>query len=321
MTLNRHEFEQAAKHFRAGRLTLKDFSDQLFPKSETAPPASDASAPQTASPAVPKLPQRKIDAHKGDFGRILAIGGCRTMPGAIGLTAMAALRTGSGLVVVATPYEAAPVVAGYSPCYITEGYEVGDALARIAERIEWADVIALGPGIRMEPPTISMVRQLYKTASQPIVVDADALNCLDSTRDGLKTHKGQRILTPHPGEFRRLTGSTTTSREEAEQTTRQLAADNDIVVLLKGAGTFVADGQNTARNETGNPGMATGGSGDVLTGMIASLIGQGLSPFDAARLAAHVHGHAGDLAAAELGQASLIASDLLEFLPAALKLA
>lgn len=326
MPLNRHQFEQAAKHFRAGRLTLIDFADQLFPKSidktadGTAKPNSESEKPQSAMAKLPqRIQQRKRDAHKGDFGRVLVIGGSSTMPGAIGLTALAALRTGSGLVVVATPLEAATVVAGYSPCYVTESYDSNDAFAQIEDRVQWADVIALGPGMGQDKATVSFVAQLYQSAAQPIVVDADAINCLAAGEFDLKQHQGQRILTPHLGEFRRLIGSPITARDKAEQAANQFAIDNDVVMLLKGAGTFVTDGQSNARNETGNPGMATGGSGDVLTGMIASLIGQGLAPLNAAQTAAHLHGCAGDLAAAELGQASLISSDLLDYLPAALK--
>ena len=318
MTLNRHQFEQAAKHFRAGRLTLSDFANQLFPKPDETEKNASSNPKSNADAATVKLPQRKRDAHKGDFGRVLVIGGSRTMPGAIGLTALAALRAGSGLVVVATPHDAATVVAGYSPCYVTEGHDSSEALAQLQGRLEWADVIAIGPGMGQDPAKISFVTQLYKTAPQPIVVDADAINCLAASKVDLKEHEGQRILTPHLGEFRRLIGAPITDRDKAEQSATQFAADNRLVMLLKGAGTFVTDGQSTARNNTGNPGMATGGSGDVLTGMIASLIGQGLTPLEAAKSAAHLHGHAGDLAAAKLGQASLISSDLLDFLPAAI---
>ena len=187
MTLNRHQFEQAAKHFRAGRLTLSDFANQLFPKPDETEKNASSNPKSNADAATVKLPQRKRDAHKGDFGRVLVIGGSRTMPGAIGLTALAALRAGSGLVVVATPHDATSVVAGYSPCYVTEGYDSCEALAQLQDRLEWADVIAIGPGMGQDPAKISFVTQLYKTAPQPIVIDADAINSVSYTHLTLPT--------------------------------------------------------------------------------------------------------------------------------------
>jgi len=155
-----------------------------------------------------------------------------------------------------------------------------------------------------------------------MVIDADGLNALAAAADGLASPGGPRILTPHPGEFARLakiSGDEKPSRDEQINAAKKLAAEHNIVILLKGHRTIITDGSQTTENTTGNPGMATGGTGDVLTGIITALVCQGLSPFDAAVLGAHVHGHAGDLAAAEMGQVSLIASDLVHFLPIAFR--
>jgi ADP-dependent NAD(P)H-hydrate dehydratase len=153
------------------------------------------------------------------------------------------------------------------------------------------------------------------------VFDADALNALASLDGGLPRREtsgnAPRVLTPHPGEFARLIGRHIEDRAEQQRAAEQFAAEHNLVVVLKGAGTIITDGRQTAINDTGNPGMATGGTGDVLTGIIAGMLCQGLVAFDAARVAVHVHGRAGDLAAAALGQISLIASDLIDHLPAA----
>jgi NAD(P)H-hydrate epimerase len=162
------------------------------------------------------------------------------------------------------------------------------------------------------------VTALYQWLPLPAVFDADALNALARQPEVLARPGGPRILTPHPGEFQRLTGGQKhLPRKQCEEAALELAARSGAVIVLKGHRTFVTDGQHQGHNETGNPGMATGGTGDVLTGLITALLCQKLSPFDAARLGAHVHGLAGDLAATELGEASLIASDLIRFLPAA----
>ncbi len=315
--MNRHQFEQAAKHFRAGRLTLSDFSAQVFPAQHPAAMVDQKSLDATL--ASPGLPARAVDAHKGDFGRVLLVGGSPSMPGAIGLAGMAALRSGSGLVVVATPEAAAPVVASFSPCYMTQAYELKEGVPiEIQELVEgWADVIAIGPGIGTDKKTIELVARFYQNCPQTMVVDADGLNCMAAAGVDLGIHEGQRILTPHPGEFWRLIDKRISRREEMESAAHDLAIQQDVTLVLKGHRTFLTDGKQTARNTTGNAGMATGGSGDVLTGMITSLVGQGLSAFSSAQIACHIHGLAGDLAAKRLGQVSLISSDLLEFLPPA----
>ncbi len=161
------------------------------------------------------------------------------------------------------------------------------------------------------------VAALYSELRQPIVVDADALNALSTLPDALKRHAGPRVLTPHPGEFGRLVRQSNLSPEQRTTAAVDLAGRAGVVILLKGHPTLVTDGARESLNTTGNPGMATGGTGDILTGVIAALLCQGLVPLEAAQLGAHVHGLAGDLAAQQLGQVSMIASDLLRFLPEA----
>jgi hydroxyethylthiazole kinase-like uncharacterized protein yjeF len=182
-----------------------------------------------------------------------------------------------------------------------------------------ATAVALGPGLSRAASLSDFVAKVYPAINQPMVVDADALFALAERLDSIGEPAGPRVLTPHPGEFARLAGK---MPEGAERVTSAAAfarrdAGGKTVVVLKGHETVVTDGERYSINHTGNPGMATGGSGDVLTGIITALLCQGLAPFDAARLGVHVHGLAGDLAAAELGQVSMIASDLIDYLPAA----
>jgi len=271
-------------------------------------------------PPLPKLPQRDDDAHKGDFGFVLIIGGSRGMAGAVALAGIAALRGGAGLVRLAVPEGCLETVASLESSYMTvplpddeAGRIAEDALERIAEAADWADVVAVGPGLGHSAGLDLLVGRLYRELNKPLVLDADALNALATQCDILTEPGGPRILTPHPGEFARLIGKKL-PLEQREEAAIELAARCGLVVVLKSHHTLTTDGRHSTRNNTGNPGMATGGSGDVLTGLIASLLGQGLEPFDAARLGVHLHGLAGDCAAEELGQRSMIASDLVEYL-------
>jgi len=276
---------------------------------------------------LPRLPPRRPDAHKGDFGRALMIGGSRGMAGAIALSGMACLRSGAGLVKLAVPECILDTVAGFEPSYMTvslvcdsSGFLFPQAFDQLSPHLGSATCVACGPGLGRSNDLTQFVHQLYATAKQPLVIDADGLNALAALPNGLAQRGGPRILTPHPGEFARLVKApddAKLSRDEQIAKAKQLAADHGIVVLLKGQHTMITDGAQAATNSTGNPGMATGGTGDVLTGIITALVCQGLSPFDAAVLGVHVHGLAGDLAAAELGQVSLIARDLLRYLPKA----
>jgi len=249
------------------------------------------------------------------------------MAGAISLAGVACLRSGAGLVKLAVPECIVDTVAGFEPSFMTlplpcdrGGHIRLKSSRKVAEFLEAATCVACGPGLGRSPRLELFVRELYQSLPQPMVIDADGLNALAAADDGLANPGGPRILTPHPGEFARLTKTPAgekLSREEQIAMAKQLAAEHNIVVLLKGYRTTITDGSQTAENTTGNPGMATGGTGDVLTGIITALVCQGLSAFDAVVLGAHVHGLAGDLAAGELGQVSLIASDLVHYLPQA----
>jgi NAD(P)H-hydrate epimerase len=235
------------------------------------------------------------------------------------------LRSGAGLVKLAVPECILDTVAGFEPSYMTiplpcdrGGHIRLKSTRKIAAFLEAATCVACGPGLGQSKRLQLFLRELYQSLSKPMVIDADGLNALAATDDGLSNSAGPRILTPHPGEFARLAKASAgekPSREEQIAAAKQLAADHDVIIVLKGHRTIITDGSQTAENTTGNPGMATGGTGDVLTGIITALVCQGLSPYDAAVLGAHVHGLAGDLAAAELGQVSLVASDLLTYLP------
>ncbi len=277
------------------------------------------------SPAYtgPRLPIRKATSHKGDFGRVLVVGGTRGMTGAATLAGKAALRAGAGLVRVAVPRECQAIVSAHDPCLMTVGLAGDDAgrlesacRAELDEQLAWCSVLACGPGLGQSPNVSELVRHCYSDLAGPAVFDADALAPL---REPLPAG-GPRVLTPHPGEFARLLGIDAVP-DRAGQVDRAVAwaAERSVFLVLKGHRTFVTDGQRGHFNSTGNPGMATGGSGDVLSGIIAALIGQGLGAFDAAVLGTWVHGRAGDLAAAELGQVSLVATDLIEYLPPALR--
>jgi NAD(P)H-hydrate epimerase len=264
---------------------------------------------------LPRLPPRSAESHKGDYGRALLIGGSRGMAGAIGLAGIAALRGGAGLVTLAVPESCLSTVAGYEPSYMTiglpeesSGLLAARAVGAIAPMIDRFTAVGLGPGLGRAGALEEIVASLYHEAPRPMVVDADALNALAQRRDALETKPaGPRILTPHPGEFARLAG-------DGKETAEQLAARWGAIVVLKGHRTLVTDGKSPVwRCPTGNPGLATGGSGDILTGLITALLCQGLAPLEAARLGVYVHGLAGDLAAEELGQVAMIASDLPRF--------
>ena len=272
---------------------------------------------------LPRLPPRRPEAHKGDFGTALIVGGSRGMAGAAALAGMAALRGGAGLVRLAVPETVLDTVARFESSYMTiplpadaAGRIAAGALDRIVEAAQPATAIACGPGLGRSFELDQIVVRLYQEIAKPMVFDADALNALAAESDALAHPGGPRILTPHAGEFARLIGKKLEG-EEAQEAAVELAARCGIVVVLKGHRTLVTDGRRRALNTTGNPGMATGGSGDVLTGLITALVCQKMEPFDAARLGVHLHGLAGDLAADDLGQVSLIASDLIQYLPEA----
>lgn len=276
---------------------------------------------------IPQLPSRAVDSHKGSYGRAVIIGGTVGMSGATALAGLGALRGGAGLVYLACPKSVWAAVAGIEPSYLTlpmpEDLHGRLSLAAVPELIaavKNADAVAIGPGLGQSDELREVVTQIVRMTDVPCVVDADALNLLVGRLEVLESARSVRVLTPHPGEFARLTGlSTAEVQASRESQAVQFAQRHRVVLVLKGAGTIITDGQRITINQTGNPGMATGGTGDVLTGLITSLIAQGANPFDAACLGCHLHGLAGDLAAGELSPPGLIASDLPRFLPQAWK--
>ncbi|MBI1902856.1 MAG: NAD(P)H-hydrate dehydratase [Planctomycetia bacterium] len=274
---------------------------------------------------LPKLPARRPDSHKGDFGTALLIGGSRDMPGAIALCGMGALRSGAGLVRLAVPSACHSIVASFEPSYMTaalacdaDGRISAAARDRLMELVAHSTAVAIGPGMGRSKELDELVADLYMHVALPMIVDADALNALSGKPAALEKPGGPRILTPHPGEFARLAGVTTAEVQAKRQTLAEtFAAWSHAIVVLKGYKTLITDGKKTAVNETGNPGMATGGTGDVLTGVITALVCQKLAPFDAAHLGVHVHGLAADRVSAERGTHGMIARDIAEFLPEA----
>lgn len=269
----------------------------------------------------PRLPRRAPRGHKGTFGKVLVVGGSRGMSGAAALAGRAALRSGAGLVQVACPADVQAVVAGVCPAYTTFGIRqhadgsFGDGAAEeVLELATAADVVALGPGLGRAPSAQGLVRELLARCDKPMVLDADGLFAVSPFADDYK-RTAPTILTPHAGEFARLTGAPVSESDAARaEATLTFARRFGCVLLLKGAGTVVSDGGRVYINRTGNAGMATGGSGDVLCGIVAALVGLGLSAFEAAALGAWVHGRAGDCAARELSQTALTAPDLIEYL-------
>ncbi len=270
---------------------------------------------------LPRLPDRRDDAHKGDFGLALIVGGSRGMAGAVALAGIAALRGGAGLARLTVPDVCLDTVASLEPSYMTvalqcdkAGKIAGAALEKITTLADAATAVACGPGLGRSGELDQLVGRLYQKISKPMVVDADALNALSTQSDVLSKPGGPRILTPHPGEFARLIGKRLDGEQRVSAAV-ELADRCGAIVVLKGHRTLITDGRHRAINTTGNPGMATGGSGDVLTGLITAMVCQGLAPYDAARLGVYLHGLAGDFAAEEMGQIPMIASDLVEFLP------
>jgi NAD(P)H-hydrate epimerase len=270
------------------------------------------------------LAPREPESNKGDFGRVLVVAGSRGMSGAAVLCGSAALRGGAGLVTVAGPEDTLPIVAAGNPCYLTaplsndrEG-KLANVTAKVLELVQANDVAAVGPGLGRSAPIAKLIADLVGNIQIPLVLDADGINALINQTDSLKSHTAPIILTPHPGEFARLLDcDVPTIQARRQELAVEFAATFQVILVLKGHGTIVTDGRQVYHNQTGNPGMATGGTGDVLTGLIAALLGQKLAPFAAAQLGVYLHGLAGDLAQEELGQISLIASDLLSFLPKA----
>jgi NAD(P)H-hydrate epimerase len=261
---------------------------------------------------------RTPDSHKGDYGRVLVVGGSRGKTGAAHLAAMGALRSGAGLVTIATPASCQPVVAAMAPEYMTQALDETDrglAAEGVDRVLEMArDVIALGPGLGQAPATREFITLLVDRATMPLVIDADGLNAFSDDPDRLAGREGRDvIITPHPGEMARLVGmSTAEVQANRLDVARNFASAHHLYVVLKGHRTLVATpDEKVFINPTGNPGMATGGTGDVLTGMIAAWLAQLLDAEAACKLAVYLHGMAGDLAEADEGEVSMTAADVV----------
>lgn len=277
---------------------------------------------------LPKLPPRDPASHKGTYGTVLVVAGSRTMNGAAVLTCQGALRSGAGLVILATPAYSARIVAPQLPCCLVQPMPETDngSFAESAGKIllassQRADVAAIGPGLSLDEETRRMLIALLQQIEIPVILDADGLNAVANDLYAIDGREKRVVVTPHPSEMARLMGMKSAKDVQGNRVkTAMLFAERyDAIVALKGHETIVTDGDRIFINPTGNPGMATGGSGDVLAGMIAALMAQGLDSFDATRLGVYAHGLAGDLAAERLGQISMTASDIVEALPAAFK--
>lgn len=281
---------------------------------------------------LPVLEPRRSNGHKGSYGHVLVVGGSRGMIGAPALASNAALRGGAGLATLVVPQVIQLFSAMLCPCATSVALSCGDdgqlsqqAGREFAEATKAATVLAVGPGLavgrRQQDIVLAAIEQ-----DKPLVLDADGLNNLARIDNWPARRRCPIVLTPHPGEFSRLTGRAIPEIQSDRQA-HAIAACREwlsaaqvaepLVLLLKGEGTVITDGRRVRINVTGNPGMATGGTGDVLTGLVAALIAQGLAPLDAAVLGAHLHGLAGDLAAADLTQPAMTASDLLARIPKA----
>jgi ADP-dependent NAD(P)H-hydrate dehydratase len=285
--------------------------------------------------SVVPLAPRAADAHKGTFGRVLIVGGSRGMPGAMALASLAALRGGAGLVTFAVPEAVQLTVAGLCPCATSvplscdaAGLPTPPAAAQVRRYAEAADVLAVGPGMAVGGPQKNIVRLTFSLAT-PLVIDADGLNNLVDVKDWPALRTADTVLTPHPGEMARLTGRTVSRIQADREAAAVLAvgdwreastkATGELICVLKGHRTVVTDAARVYVNDTGNPGMATGGSGDVLTGLIAGLAAQGMKAFEAAAAGAFLHGMAGDIASRRLGVRAMIPSDIIDCLGEAFK--
>ncbi len=283
---------------------------------------------------VPRIPPRNPWMHKGDAGKVLVVAGSAGMVGAASLCSRACLRAGAGLVRVGMPWRLAALLAGRDPDVMTlalpeteDGALSAMSTPKVLDALKDYQVLAIGPGLSTNPQTAQAVRNLLPEVEARMVVDADALNALAKGSDNvfslLKKKQHRPVITPHPGEFVRLLGAKHQGKDLArDEEARKFAARNfaqsqGVICVLKGHRTVVSDGLRTYVNTTGNPGMAKGGMGDVLTGVIAAFCAQGYGSFEAAVLGVYIHGLAGDLVRDRLGEIGMMASDVIDELPAA----
>lgn len=267
------------------------------------------------------LPVRKRDTHKGDYGKILLLCGSRGFTGAAALASMGALRTGAGLVYLGVPESiyAIEAVKLTEPVVLPLADEKGmlseEAIPAIRELLPKMDAVLFGCGSGLGKGPLKVLELLVQEFQKPLILDADGITLLSQNIDILRGRTGPVILTPHDGEFQRLKPIDGDRLHQTMELANRLGA----VILRKGHRTLITDGERCYENATGNPGMAVGGSGDVLAGIILSLLGQGLSPLEAAACGAFLHGKAGDLCAEELGEYGMLPTDLISKLPRLLK--
>lgn len=268
------------------------------------------------------LPDRALDTHKGDFGKVLLLCGSKGFTGAAALAAMGALRSGAGLVYLGVPESiyAIEAVKLDEPVVFSlpddNGCYSKAAAKEVRGLLEKMDAVLIGCGMGQSDGTLSVLQTVLSEAACPVIVDADGINLLAAHKDILRGRKADTVLTPHAGEFERLFGPILPDRKTAAEA---LSQELGCITLLKGHGTVVTDGNKTYRNPTGNPGMAVGGSGDLLAGIIVSLLGQGLPSLEAAAIGAWLHGAAGDLCAQQIGQYGMLPTDMLQVLPRLMK--
>ena len=313
----------------AGKLEVVDIG---FP--EQVVDAQDIKVNWTsATQAVQWMPPRPLSSHKGNYGRVLVVAGSIGMTGAAALASEAALRAGAGLVTLATPRHLNPILEGLLPEVMTLPLPETDAGSLAASAtsaiLEFAEktksILAIGPGLSQHPETVSFVHQLIRENQERgldlrMVIDADGLNALAQARETISLLDSEAVLTPHPGEMARLTNTAVSIlKKDRIGTAQQFASKYGVTLVFKGAPTVTSDPNgNLWVNSTGNPGMATGGMGDVLTGIIAGLMAQGIPSESAAALGVYIHGLAGDIAAERLGMHGLTASDVLKAVPQAI---
>lgn len=268
------------------------------------------------------LPDRRPDSHKGDYGKILLLCGSRGYTGAAALAAMGALRSGAGLVYLGVPESiyAIEAVKLTEPVVFPLPDQCGmlsaDALAQLSDMLPRMDAVLIGPGLGISDGTAQIVQYFLKEAKCPVVLDADGISIAASHKDILRERTSATVLTPHAGEFSRLTGTMPTDRVS---NAKDAARDMNVIMVLKGHETVITDGKCCYINNTGNPGMAVGGSGDVLAGVIVSLLGQGVDPLQSAACGVWLHGAAGDICAESIGQYGMLPGDMLNVLPRLLK--
>lgn len=268
------------------------------------------------------LPDRDPFSHKGDFGKLLLLCGSNGYTGAAALAAMGALRAGAGLVYLGVPESiyAIEAVKLTEPIVFslpdTDGMLGEGAIKILSSRLDTMDAVLMGPGLGRSQAVVSVVKYVLERFRGPVVLDADGINAMQAHKDILRGRTSPAILTPHEGEFLRFGGVLGEDRITAAA---NLARETGAIIVLKGHQTVTTDGQRCYVNTTGNPGMAVGGSGDVLAGILTALLGQGVAPLEAAACAVWLHGAAGDICAKELGQYGMLPSDMLQVLPRLLK--